>query len=346
MRKIVAFLFVCFSLASCKKECLPQLPEDTGSYYSIHGLMDGDSVDLNVGQDGVIMKQGVSSLNGVQTFYGQILSPSADLSIKIEFIRPEKTNTSIGHTAFDQNQLSFLIHESSCIDLGFGNNQDQLNYLLVKNSQGDFQPINQLVFDEFGIYDITMKFTDFSENTFTLPIKYGYDNLLLNSDFKFITANGLINLEPVITEGTHQWLIDGNLISNDETCSIEVGPGIYLVEHVLKDQDLNESSQSALVRMSNYSFDWVMNVDPCPYTNNSNYGKVILTIESKGETYRSDKASVNLNNQFSVSNEAYFIEDGIDRVVFDFVFDAFLINENHTDSLALESMKGTFNIGL
>lgn len=347
MRRICEIAILALVLVACKKEPLPDLPDETGPYYSIKGSMDGEDLDLNVGQEGIKIDYGVADLNGVETYYGQISSPVYGVEVRIEFVRPEMTVASTGLQVFDKNNLGFLVHQSGCIEVDFGSNAVQSNFMLVKNEDGNFEPVQNLTFEQFGVFDKTFKFTDVSQNSFKIPVQYGYTHNNMNADFQ-ATANGTnVIFAPYTTEGNHQWMINGNLVSNSAQFSKQFDIGVYIVEHTVTDSYQNSSTFTTLIRVTDYVLDWKMSLIPC-VTDVSNYGKVMVQITKDGEVYRSDYSQQNKWKPFSINNEELVYDSEFEghNAVFDFAFDAIVVNESQTDSLSLNGMTGRFNVGL
>ena len=349
MKKGAAFILIlAVTLFGCKKEPLPDLPDETGPYYSIKGYINGEFIDLNVGQEGIKISQGVTYDNGVKSYYGQILSPVDDLLIKIQFTRPERPMTSIGLDAFDLSNLGFLVHEPGCVSLDYGGSLVQPNYVLIKDEQGDFQPVNEVSYSEYGIHEMIIKFTDISSSSFQVPVKYGYQDIQLNSKFQSTEFGDSVIFNPYYSPGLHEWYIDENLVSTSAVCTTTVSSGIHVVEHKVTDENNNESVHNTLIRFTDSVFDWQMGLTPCVTPSSSNYGKVTVTSVINGEIFKSHKAIDNLSNSFSVSNIQYVGNNSTNpsRVVFDFHFESTLLNGSQTDSLSLTAMSGTFNAGL
>ena len=210
MKKLLGFVMIVLLVASCKKEPLPELPEDTAPYYSIRGELNGEEIDLNVGQEGIQIAQGTADINGMPTYFGQIVSPTEELIIKIEFVRPELMLNASGVTAFDFAKLGFMVHEPGCRTFSFENNQQQSNYVLIKDESGNFVPSTEIEFDEFGLFSSIMKFTDVGQNSFTVPVKYGFADFKLNPAFGLTASNEEVIFTPFDESGTHQWLVNDN----------------------------------------------------------------------------------------------------------------------------------------
>ena len=151
MKKLLFIISLIVLVASCKKEPLPVLPPDTTPFYSIRGLLDGDSLVLNVGQEGIEIAQGTSLYNGIESYFGQISSPEQDIVVKFEFTRPQRPITSAGVSVFDYSALGFLVDEPGCLQFGFGSNQQQQNFVEIRNEQNDFEPGTSIELDKFGI---------------------------------------------------------------------------------------------------------------------------------------------------------------------------------------------------
>ena len=349
MKKLLFFISIIALLSSCKKEPLPELPPDTTPYYSISGILNGDSLSLNVGQEGIEIAQGTSMYNGVESYFGLISSASQDIEIKFEFTRPQKPLTAMGQSVFDYTALGFLVDQDGCVDLGFGSNQMQQNYLEIKYEQSDFEPGTTINFKEYGKHDVKLRFSNYSQQVFIIPVKYGFKDNQLNAEFVAIPSADTITLGPYDQTGFHEWFVDGSLVSHTPVFSSTFDIGIHTVRHTICDEFGNKSSHTTLMRVSDYVLDWKMDLTCCSPTVVNNYGKVIVQVTKAGEVYTSKTTTINNSNVFSASNlELVSKQQGQvpTWAVFDFYFDATLVNQTNTDSLSLDGMMGTFNIGL
>lgn len=346
---LLIIALVSLVLVACKKEPLPPLPPETGPYYSIQGYVGGTLIDMNVGQEGVLTSQGATTENGVTYYFGQIVSPSEDLLIRIDFAKPEVPLTSSGFKAFNGGNISYMIHEPGCKTFTFGGSSQQSNFLLVKNEFGDFEPVTEVSYDEFGIHTATLKFTDVSSNSFQVPVSYGFDNVQMNTGFQAFPNADSVIFSAVDLGLYHDWYVNGSFVGSGSSIVVDPLPiGIHKVEHKVRDDYNNEASQVTLMRITDYVLDWKMDINNCTGPPSSNYGKVIVTVLTDGQEYKSSYAAGNVQNSFIVSDIDYIGNSSIEptRAVFDLNFDALLINEANTDSLSLSSMSGTFNVGL
>jgi hypothetical protein len=349
MKRGIYILTVMVLLAACKKEPLPDLPEQNLPYYSVKGYLDGEFIDLNVGQEGIHISQGVSEINGIPAFYGQIISPNEDLLLKIEFTRPAKPFGYNSFSAFDLINLGYLVHQPGCLQVSFGNNQLQSNYVQIKGGSGNYMATSEMDFQEYGLHEVSFKFTDFNQNNYSLPINYGYNNTHLIAGFTTAGNGDTTEFFAIDPELEHEWYIDGSLASTEASFGMPLAIGIHKVEHMVKDEYSNESSFTTLVRITDYVLDWQMSINPCSGSSPtlSNYGKVKVSVVKNGMEYSSDHFHGNLSNSFSISGIQYIgSSSDPSRAVFDFNFGSTLVNQNGTDSLSLNAMSGTFNVGL
>lgn len=349
MRKWSLILALVAVVTSCKKEPLPDLPEANTPYYSVSGYVDGEFVDMNVGQEGIHISQGVSEMNGIPTFYGQIISPNENLRLRIEFTRPEIVVSSAGVSAFDLSNLGYLVHQPGCKTFSFGSNILQGNFVQVAVESGIFNQQNEISFDEYGKHEVSFKFTDIGQNSFTIPIKYGFENTMLNTGFTTSPNQDTTVFSANDIELNHEWYIDGTWVSSEAEFGMPLSIGIHKVEHKVKDTHENEASHTTLIRITDFVLDWQLGLNPCSGTSNSGskYGKVIVTLWKDGVEYSSVHLNDNLSNNFSVSNIEYFgVQSMPSRAAFEFSFGTTLMNEDSGDSLSLSGMSGNFNIGL
>lgn len=336
------------SVTSCKKEQLPELPEPNGPYYHISGLVNEDSINWKVGVNDTWITYGQSSVNGVESFYGQITSGSSGDAIRIDVLRPEIFSDGTSISAFTDANLTYLVHQSGAVKFNFGVNYEQFNYVLVKNELDLFEQVNEVEFDEFGIYNVSLKFLDYSlSESYSVPVKYGFQDVLLNTGFTSHGQADTLILEPLTFEGDHEWYIDGDLVSTDPTFSIALSDGIYEVNHVFTDIHGNEGNYATLIRFKDGEFYWQMKYFYVPPSQpSSHYGDVIVSMKKNNIWYTSIDAEENLGNKFVVSNivtEINLSEDN-GRTAFDFVFRSMLYTPDQMDSLYLPEMTGRMAI--
>lgn len=340
---LMAFVLV-FSLNSCKKEKLPNLPDENGPYYHIEGLVNDDSINWEVGVNETWLSYGQAAVNGVESFYGQITSGINGDVIRIEIVRPEIYSNGTEISSFTDANLTYLVHEPGAVKFNFGMNYEQFNYVLIKNNLDLFESANQVEFAEFGSYNLTVKFSDYSlSESFLVPIKFGFEDQLLNTGFTSHGEGDTLFLEPLTLQGQHSWYIDDVLVSSDAAASAQLNDGIYKVKHLFKDVYGNEGNYTTLVRFKNGMYQWQMKYYYIPPNEpSSHYGNVMVSMKKDGVWYSSTMSETNLGHKFAVSNISTEINigQGSGKTAFDFIFRSILFNEDQSDSLYLPEMTG------
>ncbi len=344
---LIAFVFA-VSTTACKKEKLPDLPNENGPYYHIEGLINEDSINWEVGIDDTWLSYGQSEINGIESYYGQITSGATGDIIRIELVRPEIYSNGTEISAFTGANLAYLIHEPGAVKFNFGMNYEQFNYVLIKNNLDLFESANQVEFDEFGSYNVALKFSDYSlSESFIVPIKFGFEDQLLQTGFSSHGEGDTLFVEPALLEGQHSWHVDGDLVSSDATFSTQLEDGIYEIKHFYTDVNGNEGDYTTLVRFKNGTFQWQMKYFYIPPAEpSSHYGNVIISMKRGGVWYSSVDSETDLDYKFAVSNISTEINvgQGSGKTAFDFVFSSVLFNQDQTDSLYLPEMTGRMAI--
>jgi len=345
---LVLFLSIVV-LVGCKKDPLPVLPDPNAPYYSIRGLVNGDSINWVVGADDATITHGVSEMNGVQTFYGQINSPQDEMAVKIEILKPEIFFDGSSIDAIASNQLTYLVHKPGSIKFNFGLNYGQLNYVLVKNQLNEFVVTDHVEFNEFGIQDVCFKFTDFGSESFTVPVKYGFEEDELVAFFNSYGDGNMLHVQPVNSGGTHKWILNGELISEEAGFVKEMQNGIYTLTHKITDIYSNESEYTTLIRFVDGNFYWQLKYFYiAPTVASSHYGCVSVSVLKDGIWYSSQNVNSNLKHNFDVSNIENVLDSKFEPLwtMFDFNFESVLYNESQSDSLYLPEMIGSLNVAL
>lgn len=351
MKKIAYLLILlcAFVIQSCKKEPLPELPEANDPFYTIRGLVDGDSIDWIVGLDDNTITYGTGSMNGVKTYYGQINAGTGDMAIRIEVIEPELLYNGSSFDGIKSGKSELLVQRPGEVKFNFGVNYSQFNYLLIKNENNIFEPMNSVDMPEYGIHNITLKFTDFDmTESFDVPVRYGFEYEELNPSFQSSGAGDTLIVTPEIIEGDHQWYINDELISAESTLSKKLPDGIYKLKHVLN-QGGNKSEYTTLIRMRNDQFYWQMKYYYLtPDEPENQFSNVLISMYKDGQWYTSETNTTNTLAAFLIDRIAVSLNSqlNVESVRFSFDFDATLINENQSDSLSLEQMIGSINVGI
>jgi hypothetical protein len=340
------------SMTGCKKEQLPELPEGNDPIYTMGGLVNGEEVNMSVGENSVVMRHGISSMNGVKAYFGEMESLTSEDNIRIEFVRPEKEFTGMNYTLFEEGELPFLTHKKGKVKFDFGGVGNELNNLRIADDNGNFANVSTHEIQQYGYKTLRLKFDQYqnSNEEFNIILKHGFSDELMNPNFQVQTQLDTVYLEPLVSDYNHEWYIDGVLVSREITYTDVLSDGIHQVTHIVRDDSGNESFKTVLIRQKWSKEFWQMDVN---YTDEYefdayNYGQMVVSMQKDGEWYRSDISSENASNSFTVENVSFIANENGDRplVAFNFTFDAVLVNESHTDSLILTGMNGQFLLGL
>lgn len=354
MKSIIQISVFCIltGLTACKKDPLPVLPDGNDPVYTVRGLLNGDSLNYRVGVDNVTIHYGLSEMNGVPSYFGKLNAPADEFELTIELIRPENTYNENGFRPIESKSYNFLVHDDGCITLKFGSAYGQYNHVLIKDSNNDYVVMDQIEFDEFGVHELFVKFTDISTSTqiFHVPIKYGFEETAPGPGFQSYGSGDTVFIYPFNSELSHRWIIDGQFAGDDIYYSSYMADGIHSVEHICVDEWGNEKSYRTLIRFKNGEYYWQMTYNYCdgPAIAQS-YDKVRITVVNNGQTFRSDLSDDNLAQSLSISDIQYFINSSNQHTWALYNFNCSkveLLNDNQTESLSLQGLTGTFKIGL
>ncbi|MBI3133921.1 MAG: hypothetical protein HYZ14_04525 [Bacteroidetes bacterium] len=343
-------LLIALAMFSCKKEELPELPEANAPYYSIRGLVNGDSINWVVGIDQTSLSFGTGSMNGIETYYGQINAGTGDMAIRVEILRPEIVYDGTTIAAVKTGETDYLVHKTGSIKFNFGMNYSQFNYVLVKNEFNDFEFMSEVPFDEYGVNNLVIKFTDYSSSeSFNLPVRYGFEYNTVNPQFHSNGLGDTLVVTPETLDGMHSWYLNGQLVSQEPVFEKELADGIYELRHMINDLNSNEAEHTTLIRMKDGEFYWQMKYYYLsPEEPSSHFGNVIVSMYKDGTWYSSENAEQNLLSSFGIANIQTIIDAQFSpsSTRFDFDFGSTLFNENQSDSLYLPQMTGTLSVGL
>ena len=338
--------------AACKKEPLPELPEGNDPIYTMSGLVDGDSLNWNVGLESVVLNKGVSEENGVLLYYGEMESITTGEKIRLEFTRQERQKIGTNFNVFRSYNVPFLVHEKGKVEFDFGGVGNEVNNLQIIDSNGNPAKTDNHEIEEFGYHNIRMRFRHYGGHEFSVLVKHGYQDKDLVSDFHAQGDNDLIILEPKgdAEAYSHEWYIDHTLVSTEMAYEGTAQDGIHTIMHRVFDADGNSSFSNGLFRFKGGKEFWSMKINQSPdYEYEAyNYGRVIVSMYKDGEWYSSDHAVSNKGNHLNANN-ALFIpneEEGQPLMSFDYNFSVTLHNDTQTDSLELSNLNGKFLLGL
>jgi len=344
------FILLLFSILltfSCKKIEPPMDPSEANDpIYLLEGIINGDSLNLYVNDTTVFISDAPYNMNGVEAFSSTISDLETAFELKIILLKPELLLTETNVQLITETNKNFLVHQTICKCFDFSNGSNQENYINLMVNGVNYNG-NQFELNEYGIYDIDINFSNINSQFYTIPVKIGFRDEILNPYFDISVLNNKIILESENLNITNEWLVDGNQISTKLIDSIVVSNGIHIITHQVTDLYDNSASYSTIINYYNELI-WQMTPNYCS-TNSieNNYGSVIIEVIYEGEKYTSVCNTINLLNEFKITNIEYILDgptQTINFVKFNVNFDAELKTINNSKTLNLINMNGTFHI--
>ncbi len=350
MKNYFKLLFVLISLLflGCEKEPLPILPEGNNPIYTLRGLVNGDSLKLNVGLQNVVLNVGVDESSNVLTYYGEMENMFENERFRIEFIQHETPVQAGQHQVFTNLTIPFLIHERGKVSFDFGGVGNQINNFEIRAQNGNFVATDVLEIPTYGMHDFAIRFGDYGPEVFNFQVKHGYEERLLDASFNVQGSENEIFLDAFSPTFQHEWYIAGQLVGTAASYSGPIEDGISEILHSVTDENGNSSISSSLVRFKGGKYFWTMKLNYQPEYDFEpyNYGRAVISMFKNDKWYRSSFALSNKFEQITV-DEMVTIDDVTGQFIsFNLTVDAVLKTEDLSDSLVLSNINGKFLIGL
>jgi len=350
MKNFYPLLFIILTapIVGCQKEALPILPEGNDPIYALNGLVDGDSLNLKVGLETVVMNVGVEENKGILTYYGEMENVLKNERFRIEFIRQEEAINAGQHQVFNALSVPFLVHQTGKLNFDFGGVGNQINNFEIRTPSGNFVETDILEVQTYGVHNFEIRFKDYVSEVFNFQVKHGYEERLINSSYNVQGSANVIYLDASYPAFMHEWYIDGQLVGTEASYVGSIEDGISEILHKVIDENGNESISRSLVRFKGGKDFWAMklNYQPEYEFESYNYGRVVVSMFKSDKWYSSSFDLSNKDQQMSVS-DILTIND-VDRrlISCNLAFDAQLKTEDMADSLTLSNINGKFLIGL
>ncbi len=203
-------------------------------------------------------------------------------------------------------------------------------------------------YDEFGLYDISLKLTDYGPQPFTIPVRYGFEFEEMDPKFNIAAIDDQVTFNALNTFPVSEWYINGDLKSTETSFVLQLADGIHEVTHIVRDASNNEATYTTLLRMKNGDFFWLLNYDYCTAVDQNNYGKMIVSFKRNGIWYKSSKDLNNVSEFFNLGPITYILEESgtPSMAFFDINFDAILKDDSQSLTLDLDNVSGTIAVGL
>ncbi len=339
----IAFLFT-----ACNKTTLPDIPDSNDPVYYLRGEVSGNAFDINVGVSDATIEYGISDMNGIESYYGQITSESEDFDLRLDILRSELPNAGNSNSVMPA-QPELMVHKPGAVQFRFGSCYQQADNLLIMNEEMQFELKNMVEFSEFGLYHITLKFTDYNLKTFDVPIHYGFEPQLLNPAFISNGTDSVCQLFPVVESAGNEWYVNDVLVSTDGYCAVAMEDGIHSVKRVAIDAQGNRAEKLTLIRFSQGKYLWQLEY---VYSNpelESNYAKAVISFKKNGIWHKSSIVPSNAGSVLNIT-DAVVLSTGMTAADllnhFGIAFDVDVMDESHEHSLSLGGVSGRMAVGL
>ncbi len=346
-------LFAVALTAGCKKIKPPVDEADANDpIYKIEGLINGDSLKLYVDDSTVFVDNALYDFNGIEAYSSTISDAENDFELRVIVVRPEIFIDEEGIKLIESKDVDFLIDKDVCLATNFGNT-NQNNYVHINIDNYDFSG-GHFETKGYGLYNAQLQFPNINTNTYELDLPVGFNNTVLIPTF-YVDGygNDIVGFmaDDTISALTHQWYIDGDMVSNQSVFTKEIEFGLHTVKHKVIDQYGNSANYKTLFYMNNNNVEWVMDIQENICNNDgyvaNNYGRGFIEVVRKGELFTSLYNPKNTAYKLKVSNIEYIVDatsQSIKIIKFNLNFNAELKNANQTETILLEDMQGVFQI--
>lgn len=343
---IISILLLTF-IVGCKK-IEPPIDESVANepIYVLNGILNGDSLNLEVNDTSVFINSGPYLMNGIEGYTSTISDLENDFELKLVVLESEIYINEDGIQVLKDDDLDFMIHEPNCIGFNFHSNNGQTTPVKIQIENSNFSSSN-IILKEYGIFNMDIIFPNFNSIKYTMPVPFGFEPELLSPAFNFTETNNFIKLTAQNELLEHEWYVDNMLISKSFLFEQNMSDGLHMIRHIISDDFENSASDFAFVYYENGEFQWYLDKSPCDnYIETSNYGNVFIEVVDKGEVYSSIFNIDNKNNNVSVSNLEYVFSSltVLDYIKFNLAFDADLDHNSSSKKMLLRNFKGTFNV--
>ncbi len=335
---LISFL----ALGSCKKLETPLTgTENMVPIYKMSGLINGEQTDFFVDNDSVFMNYGIEKHHNISSFYTVFENKDKETSIKFSITTAEK-NYNLQQLPTEDRLINFLVHEAGTYKLGFDNPPPNPPIILyLENNQ--FISGNSITYNEYGIYDLEVKFKGHSNRTFVQTINHGFSEAE-SADFELYNTQDGIYYSCYNSANTHEWFLDGDKIGDEMNGLILTSTGIHTITHKETDPWGITKEFSHIFYVSQGKIKWKFNTDlENDISEHNNYDHIAITYTQNGIDYSSTHTNQNILKKFHIKNIEYFKENENNDVIslkFDAIFDVTLNSEDN-QKLELKNFKGT-----
>lgn len=346
---LIPFFIALFTVA-CKKIEPPINEEDANDpIYLLEGLVNGDSLKLEVNDTSVFIAESPYNMNGVQAYSSTISDLSTGFELKMTVVRPEIYLDEEGVKMIEGGDVSFLVHEPVCRSFDFPQGSTQADYMQVEIEGNNFQG-NTIELDEYGKYLANLKFSNINSQIYQLPMEFGFKDEILDPYFESYGNGNMFSFVGSDDGCAHEWYIDNVLVSSSSGGQYELSNGVHTVRHRVEDDYENKAFYSTLVYVKNGNYKWTLENSNCSSNAvENNYGRIFIDVIYNGVNYTSIYNPTNITNTLKISNIVYMVDaatQSVNFIKFNIEFDAELKTADNSKTLNLKDMNGTFHIAV
>ncbi|MFK8038442.1 MAG: hypothetical protein AB8B74_09145 [Crocinitomicaceae bacterium] len=310
MKHYYLYIFVLLAFASCKK--VKSELEGTNQpipIYKVSGLINGDSLNLTVNGTTALMSHGTGSLNGVGTYYTKFENKETNQIIKFSLTEPEIKSEDISNYSTSNKDIKFLTHQSNCYNFNYSSPPQDSPLLMILSNEGNWIHNTTLTFNEYGIYEVPLRFKAFSSQTFYHTIEHGFEP---NHSADFSLENTVTDIKFTSFEknNNHSWYLDGELIGTAFDGFFTVKTGLHEITHTITDKIGNTVKKSHIFYSHYNQLKWILNTNKCyPTMVENNFERAIISYQENGVVYSSEHAEENEDHVIKITDIEYFIEN-------------------------------------
>lgn len=228
-------LFIFFSLVGCKKEPLPQLPENNNPIYKVKGIIAGEEINFNAGIDGMYMETNFYYLNNVLQFNARLNNQENNFQISFADANIDIPTYNIDFNTINEFNLANMDSSSLLVlNKDSFSNADEINAVSWTIDGVEF-PDEEITIYEPGRYSVCalVDFNNGTQNQLCNEFILGYQ---INSSFglrHYINQSGYLNCfidVPETTIESVKWKINGDPFSTSNTISFLIESQPYHIE--------------------------------------------------------------------------------------------------------------------
>lgn len=240
-------------ITACKKDPIPELPENNSPIYYISGTLNGDKLNYSAGIDNMYMKTNFSYFNNVLQYSAKITDENNYFNIEISDAAIDIPSNNIDFTSISALELAKLdIGDLVVLNKEIFSNQDAIE-AVSWTIDGELQPSQEISISEPGLYTICARvsFIDGATRELCNELLLGYKKNPAFGLYHTITQGDQLNLYldiPQTEIKSITWNVNGSQYATSNTISIQIEPETYSIEAIV-------TLENGVKRVKNIFFD-------------------------------------------------------------------------------------------